>query len=169
MRRSKVILVAMLSMLSIGANGASSAKQFKIGVLDFQRVVLESKVAQDMNKDIEKRFKPKQQEIIDAQSKLESKAAELQRNESVMKESQIESTRNELVALKTDIDRKAQDFQRDLQNEQAKASKSFSEKADKEIQAIGKTGKFDLILQKQAVAYVDAEHDITDKLIKSLS
>jgi len=143
-------------------------KNLKVGVLDFQKIVAESGAAKRMNSVIEKKFKPIQTELLDLQSKLEAKATELQRNESVMKESQIEKMRSEVASLRRDLARKGEDFQRDLQVEQAKSSKKFSQLVEAEVDKIGKNGGFDMILQKQATVYIKNEFDVTDKLIEAL-
>lgn len=159
-------LVLVISGLILSS--ACYAKELKVGVLDFQKVVLESPAAKKMNADIEKKFKPRQTEIVDLQAKFESKSNELQRNESVMKESQVEKARSELVSIRRDLERKGEDFQRDLQEAQAKASRKFTKLVEEQVQKIGKKEGFDMILQKQATAYIKNKYDVTDKLVKSL-
>lgn len=73
-----------------------------------------------------------------------------------------------LLILRRDLARKGEDFQRDLQVEQAKSSKKFSQLVEAEVDKIGKNGGFDMILQKQATVYIKNEFDVTDKLIEAL-
>ena len=144
------------------------AKTMKIGVLDFQKVIAQSEVAKKMNKKIESKFKDRQLKLVDKQSKYEEKTNQLKRNESVMKKSQVKKLTQEIDKLRSSLELESQDFQRDLQEAQTKASQKFSNRVQVEIDKIGDKGGFDLILQKQATAYVKNDSDVTDKLIQAM-
>ena len=73
-----------------------------------------------------------------------------------------------MASLRRDLERKGEDFQRELQSEQAKSSQEFTKMVETEVNKIGKKDGFDMILQKQATVYISNEFDITDKLIKAL-
>jgi outer membrane protein len=162
---------------------ASMADNLKIGLLDFQRVITESKVAKKMNDKLQTKYKPRQDEIMSIQSKLkdkvtksEEKSTKLERNESVMKSNQVKKLRaeikdleNEIKTLQGELEKKGESFQTDLQNDQVSASKKFSDQVDKEVKRISKKENFDFVLQKQVTVFIKKKnHDITDKVISAI-
>lgn len=148
---------------------AKEGKELKIGILDFQRIVEKSKMAKDMNKKIEDEFKPRHEKILAAQNALQDKLAELKKNQAILSESQNEKMQEEVINKRREVERLTEDFQRDLQQAQAKASKQFSEKVQTEVDKIGKEEKFDLIIQKAAVVYSSESFDVTDKVLKKIN
>lgn len=182
MRKIMLMMISAVFMSSI-LSGALAAVELKMGVLDFQKVITESKVAKKMNDDLQEKYMPRQEEIRSLQNKIQTKAkksdeksSELQRNESVMKAPQIRKLReeieqlsSEIIALRRDLERKGEYFQSDLQKDQAAASKKFSDEVEAEVNRIGKSENFDVIFQKQATVYVKkSKHDITDKVISGI-
>jgi outer membrane protein len=155
-------------MASIFSLSSICAHALKVGVVDFQQIVEKSTAAQKMNKDIEKEFKPKQEEIVSKQNKLQDKTQELKKNQTILKDTQIEKLQEEILELRRTVERMGEDFQRDLQTAQAKASKQFTDMVQIEIDKLGKKGNYDLILQKPATSYFDSKLDITDPLLRAL-
>lgn len=156
----------IITLLVLCSAATAHAKELKIGVFDYQKVIAESTATSKMQKELENMFSPRQRELIDSQANFESKVNELRRNESVMKPEQVEKTKNDLVVMKRDLERKGQDLQSDLQAAQAKIGKKLSEKMDKAIDTVGKNHKFDFILQKVAAPFAKAEYDVTAKITK---
>ncbi len=166
------------TILSLAIIGFSHAKDMKIGVVDFQKVIVEAPAAKKMNSELQKKYKPRNSEIRTLKLSVEKQEAELQKNESIMTADQVDKTRNKLISLRRSLERKVEDFQRALQEDQIQASKKFSKKVESHVEKIGEEGNFDIILQKQATVFVKGQNkkgknkkgglDITAQLIKVL-
>ncbi|NQY43224.1 MAG: OmpH family outer membrane protein [Legionellales bacterium] len=166
-----IVMIVSLTVVSF-----SYAKDFKIGVVDFQKVILEAPAAKKMNNELQKKYNPRNSEIIKLKEQIEKEEIELQKNESIMTPEQVEKKRMSVLDTRRNLERKVEDFQRDLQTDQAKASKKFSKRVELEIEKIGEKGSYDIIFQKQATVFVKGQsknkkegYDITEKLIKALN
>jgi len=156
--------VAIASLLSVTVH----AKNVKIGIVDYQMVLSKSKMAKEMSKEIEKKFKSHQQDFIAKQTKLQEMSNKLNRNRAIMKPADIEKLQEQTIQLRTELERKGQDLQRQLQLAQSKATRKFTLLVQEKVAAIGKKRKFDLILQSTVAPYYKPELDITADVRKAI-
>jgi outer membrane protein len=143
---------------------------FKLGVVDTQSVVESYKKAQEANdilKSAENRLRDKlkglEEEILDMEDSLTKQKLFL--DESATQ------------TLESDILRKRQEYQRELENGQQailEKQRELVEPILNEIQAliqqIGTSEKYSLILEKRLVTlYVDPKYDLTDDIVERLN
>ncbi|MDZ4202766.1 MAG: OmpH family outer membrane protein [Gallionella sp.] len=155
------LLVAML-----GA-GWVQAADFKVGVVDTERVLRESLPATQAEKRIEKEFSGRDAEI----KKLLKQAKELQtlleKEGGKLTDADHRNKERELTALNVNLQRMQREFREDLNLRKNEELARVLERANKAIQAIAEADKFDLILQE--AVYRNPKIDITDKVIRYLS
>lgn len=149
---------------------AMAQDSFKLGVVDTQSVVESYKKAQEANdilKSAENRLRDKlkglEEEILDMEDSLTKQKLFL--DESATQ------------TLESDILRKRQEYQRELENGQQailEKQRELVEPILNEIQAliqqIGTSEKYSLILEKRLVTlYVDPKYDLTDDIVERLN
>jgi len=160
-----MIKAGVLAMLLGG--GWAQAADFKVGVVDTERVLRESVPAINAEKKIEKEFSGRDQEI----KKLIKQAKELQtlleKEGAAMSDAERRNKERELTAMNVDLQRMQREFREDLNLRKNEELAVVLELANKAIQAIADTEKFDLILQE--AVYRNPKIDITDKVIKQLA
>ena len=160
-----MIKAGVLAMLLGG--GLAQAADFKVGVVDTERVLRESVPAMNAEKKIEKEFSGRDQEI----KKLIKQAKELQttleKDGAAMSDAEHRNKERELTAMNVDLQRMQREFREDLNLRKNEELAVVLELANKAIQAIADTEKFDLILQE--AVYRNPRIDITDKVIKQLA
>jgi outer membrane protein len=155
----------MLAML-LGA-GVAQAGDFKVGVVDTERVLRESAPAMKAESKIEKEFSGRDQEIKKLMKQAKELQAELDRDDGKPADPERRNKERELTAMNVDLQRMQREFREDLNLRKNEELAIVLEQANKAIQAIAEEGKFDLILQE--AVYRNPKIDITDLVIQHLA
>ena len=157
--------LCMLAAL-LGA-AVAQAGDFKVGVVDTERILRESAPAMMAESKIEKEFSGRDQEI----KKLMKQAKELQvlldKEDSKFSDTERRNKERELTTMNADLQRMQREFREDLNLRKNEELAIVLEQANKAIQAIAEEEKFDLILQE--AVYRNPKIDITDRVIKHLA
>ncbi len=72
-----------------------------------------------------------------------------------------------MVEQDREFQRKRREFQEDLNSRKNEELQLVIERANRVVRSLAEAEKYDLILQE--AVYVNAKHDITDKVIKTLN
>ena len=151
----KLILVASLLL-------ATSAFAEKIGVVDTQRVVSQFSITKAAQKDLEGQVKRLENEARTKEITLQKEYVALQSKGDKLTD-----------AEKKAFEKKAQDFEnfmnsskQKLNDQQIQKLKSIETVYNKAIQKVATEGKFDYILEADAVKI--GGEDVTDKVLKAM-
>lgn len=159
------IKTGILAML-LGV-GLAQAADFKVGIVDTERVLRESAPALKAEKKIEKEFSGRDQDI----KKLVKQAKELQsmleKEGGTLSDADHRNKERELTAMNANLQRMQREFREDLNLRKNEELAIVLELANKAIQSIAESEKYDLILQE--AVYRNPKIDITDKVIKHLA
>lgn len=160
---SKFLVAAVLAMGALQA----LAGDFRLGYVDIERILRESAPAVKAGQKIEKEFAARDEAIKklggqtrDLQDYLEKKGAGLSNIERRNKE-------RELSNLSAELQREQREFREDLNQRKNEELSVLLEHANKAIQAIAESEKYDLVLQE--AVYRNPKIDITDKVLKALA
>ena len=152
------LLVALLSA------GVACAEDFKVGVVDTERILRESVPAMKAERKIEKEFSGRDQEI----KKLIKQTKELQnlleKDDGKLSDADRRNKERELTAMNVNLQRMQREFREDLNLRKNEELAIVLELANKAIQAIAEAEKYDLILQE--AVYRNPKIDITDSVIR---
>lgn len=157
------IIVALLMLFA----GSAIAGDFKVGVVDTERVLRESVPAMKAEKKIEKEFSGRDQEIKKNMKQAKDLQLLLDKDSATLSETDRRNKERELSALNVNLQRMQREFREDLSLRKNEELAIVLERANKAIQAIAESEKYDLILQE--AVYRNPKIDITDKVIKSLA
>ena len=162
----KTMIKAGILALLLGM-AAAQAADFKVGVVDTERVLRESAPAVMAENKIEKEFSGRDQEI----KKLVKQAKELQvlleKEDSKFSDADRRNKERELTTMNSELQRMQREFREDLNMRKNEELAIVLEQANKAIQAIAEMDKYDLILQE--AVYRNPKIDITDRVIKHLA
>lgn len=159
------ITVALLGAMLVA--GSALAGDFKVGVVDTERVLRESAPAMKAEKKIEKEFSGRDQEIKKNMKQAKDLQALLEKESSGLSDVEHRNKERELSALNVNLQRLQREFREDLNLRKNEELAVVLERANKAIQTIAETEKYDLILQE--AVYRNPKIDITDKVIKNLA
>jgi len=154
-------LVVLLSM------GAAQAADFRVGVVDTERVLRESAPAMKAEKKIEKEFSGRDQEIKKLMKQAKELQALLEKDSGTLSDADHRNKERELTGLNVNLQRMQREFREDLNLRKNEELAIVLEQANKAIQAIAEVEKYDLILQE--AVYRNPRIDITDRVIKYLA
>jgi len=160
-----MIKAGMLSILLCA--GSAQAADFKVGVVDTERVLRESVPAMNAEKKIEREFSGRDLEIQNMIKQAKDLQTLLEKEGAAMSDAEHRNKERELTALNVDLQRMQREFREDLNLRKNEELATVLELANKAIQSIADTEKFDLILQE--AVYRNPRIDITDKVIKQLA
>lgn len=147
--------------------GSALAGDFKVGVVDTERILRESVPAIAAEKKIEKEFSVRDQEIKKEMKQAKDLQLLLDKDAGALSEVDRRNKERELNALNVNLQRLQREFREDLSLRKNEELAVVLERANKAIQAIAESEKYDLILQE--AVYRNPKIDITDKVIKSLA
>lgn len=159
----KTIMILAL-LLSVGT---AQAGDFKVGVVDTERVLRESAPAIKAEKKIEKEFSGRDQEIKKLIKQAKELQAVLEKEDAKLPEADRRNKERELSAINVNLQRMQREFREDLNLRKNEELAVVLEQANKAIQAIADTEKYDLILQE--AVYRNPKIDITDLVIQHLA
>jgi outer membrane protein len=161
----KKIIFGLCTVLLVA--GTAVAGDFKVGVVDTERVLRESAPAMKAEKKIEKEFSERDLEIKKTMKQAKDVQALLEKEPGGLSDADRRNKERELSALNVNLQRLQREFREDLNLRKNEELAVVLERANKAIQSIAETEKYDLILQE--AVYRNPRIDITDKVIKTLA
>ena len=160
---SSIALCAALSLAGLPA----VAQEFKIGIVNLDRIVRESGPAKAAQTKLEVEFGKREKELNDLGNQIKASSDRLEREGPTLPESQRSARQKQLVDQDREFQRKRREFQEDLKHRKNEELQSIIDRANRAVKALAESEKFDLIIQE--AVYINPKHDITEKVIKSLS
>jgi outer membrane protein len=160
-------MMKWIAIITIMLSGLAQAGDFKVGVVDTERVLRESAPAAKAEKRIEKEFSGRDLEIKKMMKQAKDMQAGLEADVGKISDADHRNRERELTALNVNLQRMQREFREDLNLRKNEELAVVLERANKAIQSIAETEKFDLILQE--AVYRNPRIDITDKVIKYLA
>lgn len=149
------------------AAGVAGAQDFKIGVVNIDRIFREANTAKAAQAKLEQEFGRREKELGDLGTQLKTLADKFEREAPTLSESQRATRQKQLVDQDRDFQRKRREFQEDLNARKNEELQQVIERANKVVKTVAETEKYDLVLQE--AVYANPKHDITDKVIKALN
>lgn len=149
------------------AAGLVSAQDFKVGIVNLDRIFREANSAKAAQAKLEQEFTKREKEIADLGNQIKQQSEKLERDAPTLSESQRNTRQRQLVDQDRDFQRKRREFQEDLNTRKNEELQLVIERANRVVKALAETEKYDLIIQE--AVYANPKHDITDKVIKSLN
>lgn len=165
----QILTAAFMIIASVGIPFNVYASEIKIGIVNTERILIESAPAVRAQKKIEKEFLPRDQELKNMAAQVKVLQEQLEKEGPIMPETDRRGKERELANLNREYQRAQRQMREDLSLRQNDEFAAIQLNASKVIQAIAEAEKYDLILQLQDSVYRSQRIDITDKVIKALA
>lgn len=162
----------MKKLLSVGlfllaCLSQANAGDFRIGVVDTERILRESRQAVIAEKKIEKDFAARDQEIKKLITQSKEQQTALEKDGSTLSDSVRRNKERELANLNLSLQTLQREFREDLNLRKNEELALVLAQADKAIREVAESEGYDIILQESV--YHNPKVDITDKVLKYLS
>ncbi len=158
----------VLAVALVAWAGLAVAVEYKIGFVNTERLFREATPAKRAQQKIEKEFATRDAEIQKLAKQVRDLQAALDKDGATMAETERRNKERDLANQSRDLQRMQREFREDLNLRRNEELAGIQERANKVIQQIAESEKFDLILQ-DPVVYASQRIDITDKVIKALA
>lgn len=154
-----------LLLLTLSLTTALSAQaEYKIAVADQLAAVLESNKAKSMIESLKSELEKEQVKIIAIENELKSLMDKQEKDSAVMSEAENRKLLKEIEDKQLDYQFLGKKFQKRQQEGQQEILKAMQPIARKALKDVVEEGKYDLVLQRQAVIDFSPTIDITEKL-----
>jgi outer membrane protein len=160
----KILCVGLLFLACIMQAGAGD---FRIGVVDTERILRESDQAVRAEKKIEREFASRDQEIKKLTKQSKDLQTSLEKDGSTMSDMVRRNKERELANLNLSLQTLQREFREDLNLRKNEELAVVLAHADKAIREIAEKDGYDVILQE--AVYRNPKVDITDKVLKFLA
>lgn len=162
MKTLSIVCIVLLAFVT-----QASAGDFRIGVVDTERILRESDQAVRAEKKIEREFSTRDQEIKKLTKQSKDLQTSLEKDGSTMSDSVRRGKERELANLGLTLQTMQREFREDLNLRKNEELAVVLAHADKAIRAIAEGEGYDVILQE--AVYRNPKVDITDRVLKYLS
>jgi len=154
----------------IGFLATAYGASVKIGYVDVQRVLAESKRGQEAKKKIEARGAELNQEFQRRQREVQSLKEDLERKGTLLNEEARKEKEREYQRKVKELERFVRDSREELRQMEREMTAKILKEVEKVIEELGKKEGYTLILEKQRsfILYAPEEIDLTEKVIKAL-
>ena len=156
-----------LGLFIMAAGFSAGAQEFKVGVVNLDRIFREANSAKAAQTKLEQEFSKREKELTDLAAQLKTQSDKFEREAPTLAESQRTVRQRQLVDQDRTFQTKRREFQEDLSARKNEELQQVIERANKVVKTLAEAEKYDLILQESV--YVNPKHDITDKVIRALN
>ena len=167
MKKIAGVFASVIFCLLVFSASAYGADVGRIGIIDFQRVLLESEAGKSVQAEIQQKGRSMESDLMKMGEEIESMMRQLQRDSMVMSAERREQQQRELEIRRYDF----QTMQKKYQSEFREMEVTMLDKLRDEVfdiaESIGQREGYMLIIERGAAIYFPSSIDITDKLIQA--
>jgi outer membrane protein len=166
MKKLLGILAACLLAATVSSN--VFAAEFKVGVVDVQKVLQSySKVSQVEDR-LKKQFGPEQDKMQATNKQITDEITKFNRDGAVMKQADKKVAQDRIMKEQNDFRNQQVDFQKKFFMARDTAMQSLLDDVKTAVSKVAAREHFNLVLAKTNVAYNDDSLDVTALVIKEL-
>src|SRR5579864_7436741 len=140
----------------------------KIGVVDFQRLAMESPQGKAVMESLRAEFAPRERTLQAQGQAVKAKEEKLQKDGATMSEEQRSRAEKELRDSARDFERAKGEFQDDVNARRNEELSRLQRTIAEEVRTYGKAQGYDLILAQEGVIYNAGASDITPAVLGAL-
>lgn len=145
---------------------APALAQTKVGIVNVQRLLKESKASIAASKRLEQEFSKREADLQKFADAIKNLQDQIERNSATMSESERRNKERDLADQNRDFQRKQREFREDLERRQNEETAKIIDTAQTVINKIAENEKFDLILRD--AVFASDRVDITNRVIRQL-
>jgi outer membrane protein len=166
--RSIILWIGVALAVLIGVCPVAGAAETRVGIVDFQRVLDESRAGKAAQATINKQGREMEAELKSKGEDLEQIKDQLEREALVMSKETREEKERDFRIKVNDFRKVQQDYAKTARELQIRAMGRIRDEVDGLARVIAEKEGYGLIIEKQeaGVLYAPANIDITDKIIQ---
>ncbi len=166
MKKALAMVSALLVMGGTQAYAADMTKQPNVAVVNVQQLFQQSPKIADLNKQLQSKFKARQDKLIAAQKSLQDELDKFKKESATMSDKAKTALQNKISDDQAALSKDASAFQQDLSKEQNKIMKNVLAQLNEIISSLAKKEGYSMVLDAQAVIFAGEGSDITKEVTK---
>jgi outer membrane protein len=139
----------------------------RVAVVDRQRALAQTEDGLRTQATLKKMFDAKQQELNRRQADLGKQQEEFEKTAKTLPPEQLRKRAEELQKQLVELQQTFVSYNGELEKKRKEMTDPLLDKLDAVIKRLAQAEGIDLVVDRQAVAYVKAELDLTDRAIKA--
>ena len=160
------ILIITLAMLLFPLSSMYAA-EVKLGYVDAGRLLEEAPQAGAASNALKQEFASREQEMIDAQKKLQELEDKLTRDSVTMSDAEQKKLQLDILSRKRELGRKQDELKEDFNIRRNDEIAKLQKLIKQAIEDVGKEGKYDLIFY-DGISFANPSLDITNEVLQRL-
>jgi len=162
----KLVTAVSLSALMLGATMSSTAfaAEQKIGVIDMATIFKNLPQREQVAQQLQAEFKERVESIQAIEKQMQALVEKQKRDGALMSTEQKTAMAREMESLQSDYQLKRKALEEDNRRRQGEERNKLLMQVQTAVNTIAETEKYDIIMQSNAVAYINKEHDISVKV-----
>lgn len=161
--------LSICSLIFFLAGSVSFAANNKVGYINLQRLVNESKMGKAAREDIQKLRKEKERVVAAKLNRINRLRNDISTNAASMSATEKQDKLEALKKLYKEYQRMVADAKEDISREDRQLVALILKKADDVLKKVARKKRFSIILKDpKAIGYLDPNVDITDLVLKEL-
>ena len=159
----------MVSPLLTGLAGSAVPANIKLGVIDIDNTLSNTPAGKRANDAFEKTRQAKQSQLDKQQADLKRAEQDLEKQKAVLKPDVFQQKNEELQKQFVDLQQTYVKLERELAGDRTKLIEDLLKQAGPKIEAIAKAEGVSVILDRQAIVWMDPMVDLTPKLNQQMN
>jgi outer membrane protein len=164
LKNSALSILAIFLFSLISAVGAA---EFKVGVVDLNKVMEQSPQAEEISNALKKEFQARDQDLIAKAKQLKQLEDKLTRDAAVMSTEEAKRLENDIRSRRRQLTTNRTEFREDANLRRNEAVNRLLRKVGEVVSQIGEEEQVDVILT-DGVAYFNKRVDLTAKVLQRL-
>jgi outer membrane protein len=161
------VAAAMFALLWMVTCGAAQALDYKIGVVDPERVVEQSPQYEAARKSLQEEIAEREKALREQQAQLDELKKKLERDAPLMSEDEIARLQNDIRSRDRKLKYAKAEYQEDVALRQNELRTKLVQQVREVVQEVAKEQKMDLIVS-EGVVYYSERIDISAQVIERL-
>lgn len=162
MKRPCSVMAIMIAMIMVLAGGIAGAADVKIGMIDTQKILRDSKAAKSARDVLMKDLDAKKAQYRTREDAVRKLQEELKKDTPSVRQEMAEKLEREIKEL----GRLDTDLKDEFKKKEAELGRKLLKEISDIVKEFSKKEKYTVILEKRSVVSSDEAIDITDKIIR---
>lgn len=159
--------ISLFVIFLFGLVAIAGAADFKVGVVDLNKVMEKSPQAEAISNSLKKEFQSRDQDLIAKAKQLKQLEDQLTRDAAVMSSEEAKRLENDIRSRRRQLTASRAEFREDANLRRNEAVNRLLRKVGEVVSQIGEEEQVDLILT-DGVAYFNKRVDLTTKVLQRL-
>jgi outer membrane protein len=159
--------LSILAIFLFGLISAVGAADFKVGVVDLNKVMEQSPQAEEISNALKKEFQARDQDLVAKAKQLKQLEDKLTRDAAVMSTEEAKRLENDIRSRRRQLTTNRTEFREDANLRRNEAVNRLLRKVGEVVSQIGEEEQVDVILT-DGVAYFNKRVDLTAKVLQRL-